>query len=200
MEKKSYGCCARGVRGAASGEGVWWSPPLLRARPGAWWKRTRGKRQPAPVPVAFCTRGVGIVVSKKCVSEFEFLRTLGLKALNMSCCDNPGLTDAAFVHLRGLHTLLMSCCDQTSITDAAFAHLHGLHTLSIAGCRQSTITDAAFTHLRGIQVLDMWGCSQTTITGATFTHLRGVRVLRMGDNFPAAIAAARALGLPVSGW
>ena len=81
-----------------------------------------------------------------------------------------------------------------------FAHMHGLHTLSMFYCGQSTITDAAFTHLRGIQVLDMQWCDQceATITGATFAHLRGARVLLMRGCSPAAIAAARALGLPVN--
>ena len=129
--------------------------------------------------------------------DADFLHLVNIKALNMACCTNPGLSHAAFVHLRGLHTLLMYDCKQSSIVDAAFAHLRGLHTLWMEGCDQSTITDAAFTHLRGIQVLDISGCSQATITGATFAHLRGVRVLDMYGCSPAAIAAARALGLPV---
>ena len=129
--------------------------------------------------------------------DADFVHLAGIKALNMSYCTNPGLTDAAFVHLRGLHALWMGCCNQSSITDAAFVHLHGLHTLTIHSCNQPTITNAAFTHLRGIQVLNMNGCNQATITDATFAHLRGVRVLYMHGCSPAAIAAPRALGLPV---
>ena len=128
----------------------------------------------------------------------DFVHLAGIKALWMGRCTNPGLTDAAFVHLRGLHTLWMYECNQASITDAAFAHLHGLHTLSMFYCTQPTITDASFTHLRGIQELYMQYCNQATITGATFAHLRGVRVLHIRGCFPAATAAARALGLPVT--
>ena len=127
--------------------------------------------------------------------DADFVHLAGIKALWMGRCTNPGLTDTAFVHLRGLHMLWIDYCNQASITDAAFAHLHGLHTLTTIGC---TITDAAFTHLRRIQVLTMQWCNQATITGATFAHLRGARLLRMRDCSPAAIAAARALGLPVS--
>ena len=133
------------------------------------------------------------------LTDADFVHLAGIKALRMSYCTNPGLTDAAFVHLRGLHTLVIGRCNQASITDAAFSHLHGLHTLNMFCCKQSTITDAAFTHLRGIQVLDMQYCNQATITGVTFAHLHGVRVLDMHGCSPAAIAAARALGLPVSG-
>ena len=129
--------------------------------------------------------------------DADFVHLVGIKALNMMACRNPGLTDAAFVHLRGLHTLRMPFCNQASITDAAFVHLHGLHSLLMYDCDQRTITDIAFTHLRGIQELDMSGCTQATITGATFAHLRGVRWLDVGDCSPVAIAAAHALGLPV---
>ena len=129
--------------------------------------------------------------------DADFVHLAGIKALNMMSCTNPSLTDAVFVHLRGLHTLWMPYCNQASITDAAFVHLHGLHTLWMYFCDQPTITDIAFTHLRGIQDLRISGCTQTTITGATFAHLHGVRVLIMSSCPPDAIAAARALGLPV---
>ena len=131
------------------------------------------------------------------LTDADFVHLAGIKALNMTFCNNPGLTDAAFVHLRGLHTLWMYECNQASITDAALAHLHGVHFLGMGYCDQSTITDAAFTHLHGIQVLDISGFIQATITGATFAHLRGVRELHMRGCSPAAIAAARALGLLV---
>ena len=140
---------------------------------------------------------VANVVGRVDLTDADFVHLVGIKALYMSGCTNPGLTDAAFVHLRGLHTLWMWGCNQASITDAAFAHMLGLRTLWMENCNQSTITDAAFTHLRGIQALNMWHCNQAAITGATFAHLRGVRVLRMYGCSPAAIAAARALGLPV---
>ena len=129
------------------------------------------------------------------LTDADFVHLVGIKALNMAECANPGLTDAAFAHLRGLHTLWMTGC--TQLTDGAFVHLRGLHTLRMGHCSQPAITDAAFAHLRGIQRLGMSGCDQATITGAAFAHLRGVRVLHMSNCSPAAIAAASALGLPV---
>ena len=68
------------------------------------------------------------------------------------------------MHLRGVHTLDMSCCSQPTITDAAFAHLRGIHTLSMSYCNQATITDAAFAHLRGIHTLNM-SCICSKIRG-----------------------------------
>jgi hypothetical protein len=41
------------------------------------------------------------------LTDADFVHLVGIKALNMVRCTNPGLTDAAFVHLRGLHTLWM---------------------------------------------------------------------------------------------
>ena len=140
---------------------------------------------------------VACVFGRVDLTDADFVHLVGIKALCMGYCTNPGLTDAAFVHLRGLHTLWMDGCNQASITDATFAHLRGLQTLHMGGCNQSTITDAASTHMRGIQVLCMNGCNQATITGAPFAHLRGVRVLLMSGCSHAAVAAARALGLPV---
>ena len=66
--------------------------------------------------------------------------------------------DADFVHFEGLHTLDMSYCDQAGITDAAFEHLKGIHTLNMEGCDQAGITDAAFAHLKGIHTLNMSAC------------------------------------------
>ena len=129
--------------------------------------------------------------------DADFTHLAGIKALNMTLCNNPGLSDAAFVHLRGLHTLWMTGCDQGTITDAAFAHLHGLHSLFMPHCNQGTITDAAFPHLRGVQLLSMRGCDQPAVTGATFASLRGVRLLFTHACGSATIAAAKALGLPV---
>ena len=45
------------------------------------------------------------------------------------------VTDAAFVHLRGLRALDMSLCNQPTLTDAGLAHL-----ASIWSCRQATLT------------------------------------------------------------
>ena len=150
------------------------------------------------------------------ITDAAFVHLHGLHTLLMYYCDQPTITDVAFTHLRGIQNLHIQGCTQAtitgatfvhlrgvrvlqaSITDAAFVHLHGLHTLMMSSCTQHTITDVAFTHLCGIQVLYMNGCTQTTITGATFApHLRGVRWLKMGGCSPVAIAAARALGLPV---
>jgi len=41
------------------------------------------------------------------------------------------LGDKDFLYLRGIGKLDMSDCDQNGITDAAFAHLSGIHTLSM---------------------------------------------------------------------
>ena len=129
--------------------------------------------------------------------DADVVHLVGIKALQMSFCTNPGLTDAAFMHLHGLHTLWMSGCTQPSITDGAFAHLHGLRDLQMNACFQRTITDAAFMHLRGIQLLDMTTCFQSSITGATFNFLRGVKRLDMSGCSDAAIEAAFSLNLPV---
>ena len=68
--------------------------------------------------------------------------------------------------VRGIRTLYMWCCDQPAITDAAFLHLRGIHTLMIECCDQATITGAAFAHLRGIQVLGMWECTDEQLAAA----------------------------------
>ena len=96
----------------------------------------------------------------------------------MDGCDQPTITDAAFLYLKGIHSLSMKGCSQHTITDAAFAHLQGIHTLYMFGCSQPTITDAAFSHIKGIHSLYSGGCSQ--LTSAVFTRLMGVKRLSIG--------------------
>jgi hypothetical protein len=43
----------------------------------------------------------------------------------MTECNQPEITDAAFVHLRGIHTLSMYECNQDTITGAASENLSG---------------------------------------------------------------------------
>ena len=47
------------------------------------------------------------------------------------------IVDVDFVHFNGLHTLDMTGCNQAGITDAAFVHLGGIHTLFHAGVQPS---------------------------------------------------------------
>ena len=133
------------------------------------------------------------------LTDADFVHLVGVRALRMSDCANPGLTDAAFAHLRGIHTLRMSRCTQPALTEAAFAHLCGIHTLWLGGCNQAALTDAALAHLRGVQVLDLRGCGAAPFTRRGLALLRGVRVLNMYGCAPAAVEAARSLGLAVAG-
>ncbi len=66
----------------------------------------------------------------------------------------------------------------------------------MGGCKR--ISDVGLAHLAGIHSLNMRGCTGVT-GGAGLPHLRlaGIRALNMHDCAPAAIAAARARGLPV---
>ena len=102
------------------------------------------------------------------------------------------LRDADFVHLAGVKVLDMWCC--RGITDAGLAHLTGIHTLNMSYC--TGITDAGLAHLTDIHTLRMERCEQ--ITAAGLTHLPGIRRLFMRYCAAAAIAAARALGLPLA--
>lgn len=71
------------------------------------------------------------------------------------------LVDADFEHLRGLKALDMSYCDQPSITDAAFKMLAGVYTLNMCFCNQDTITGAAIDSVAAdIRQLDVVGCSR----------------------------------------
>jgi hypothetical protein len=74
-------------------------------------------------------------------------------------CNQPTITNNAFVHLKGIKELDMGCCRQHTITDATFIHLAGIHTLNITGCRQPGFTDNAFVHLNGIHTLIINYCS-----------------------------------------
>jgi hypothetical protein len=153
------------------------------------------------------------------VTDAAFAHLRGIRTLDMSACNQPAITDAAFAHLAGVQRLSIRRCEQATITDAAFAHLRGIQLLNMSACRQ--FTDAAFAHLRGIHTLYMWCCEQPGITDAAFTHLRGIHtlvmeycnqdtitggslsclkgisVLGMWECRPAAVAAAKGLGLPV---
>jgi hypothetical protein len=57
-------------------------------------------------------------------------------------------------------------CNQPTLSDAAFVHLTGIHTLYIYGCNQSTVTDAAFVHLAGIPTLNMSLCYPSMVAAA----------------------------------
>ena len=127
------------------------------------------------------------------ITYAAFVHLAGIQRLGMFCC--LGITDAAFVHLRGIQLLNIDHCEP--LTDAAFVHLRGIKTLFVRHCKQPAITDAAFVHLRGIRTLVLDYCSQATITGATFSSLAGIEALCMEGCSVEAIAAARALGLPV---
>ena len=58
-------------------------------------------------------------------------------AVAASVRGNRRLRDADFVHLRGLRSLDMSWCNQAGITDGAFAHLAGIHTLNMSTIARS---------------------------------------------------------------
>lgn len=57
------------------------------------------------------------------LTDADFECFVGIKALDMSTCNQSTITDAAFVHLTGIHTLKMMEC--ISITGAGFVHLTG---------------------------------------------------------------------------
>jgi hypothetical protein len=121
---------------------------------------------------------------------------VGIQRLGMHSCIS--VTDAAFVHLRGIQLLNIGSCRQ--LTDAAFSHLRGIKTLFMRHCRQPAITDAALAHLRGIRTLVLDYCSRVTITGATFSSLAGIETLCLYGCSEDAVAAARALDLPVPAY
>jgi hypothetical protein len=64
----------------------------------------------------------------------------------------------------------------------------------MGGCVR--VTNAGLAHLTGIHTLDMTFCAQ--ITDAGLAHLTGIQGLVMRSCTPACIAAAHALGLPVT--
>ena len=80
------------------------------------------------------------------------------------------------MHLKGVRKLNMYGCNQPTITDAAFVHLKGIHTLDMWGCRQSTITDTALSHLAGIKGLTLYGCNQFTSEAITSLRAYGANV------------------------
>ena len=134
------------------------------------------------------------------ITDAAFAHLAGVQRLSLWDCQPFAgqpfiLTDAAFAHLRGIRVLNMSWCKQ--FTDAAFAHLRGIHALFMWNCNQRTLTDAALAHLAGIHTLVMEDCTQD-FTAAGLAHLRGVQRLSLADAAPATVAAAQALGLPVT--
>ena len=140
-------------------------------------------------------RGIHSLDTSQCwrLTDAAITHLAGIQRLGMYDC--LGITDAAFVHLRGIQLLnIMSC---TQLTDAAFVHLRGIKALFMWHCSQPAITDAAFVHLRGIRTLVLDSCTQATITGATFSSLAGIEALCLYGCHAEAIAAARALDLPV---
>ena len=54
----------------------------------------------------------------------------------MSHCDQPAITDAAFVRLRGIRTLVMDGCTQATITGATFSSLAGIEALCLNACSE----------------------------------------------------------------
>jgi hypothetical protein len=123
------------------------------------------------------------------ITDAGLAHLAGIHTLNMESCTR--ITDAGLAHLAGIHTLDMRGCEE--ITDAGLAHLAGIHSLNMGGCKR--VSDVGLAHLTGIHSLNMRGC--TGVTGAGLSHLAGIRALNMHDCAPAAIAAARARGLPV---
>ena len=65
----------------------------------------------------------------------------------------------------------MGSCDQPAITDAAFVHLRGIRTLVIDGCTQVTITGATFSSLAGIEALCLYTCSEEVLAAARAQEL-----------------------------
>ena len=139
-------------------------------------------------------KGIHTLNMSQCyhINDLAFANLVGIKNLDMSFCSY--ITDAAFANLVGIKHLNITDC--AYITDAAFVHLQGIHTLNMTGCICSGLTDAAFEYLRGIHTLNMSGCRQ--ITGAALVHLQGIHRLDMTGCLQDSIAAARALGLPVT--
>ena len=66
----------------------------------------------------------------------------------------------------------MAFCDQPTITDAAFVHLSGIKVLNMRFCKQPTITGATFEHLRGVCDLDMAGCTALVVLAAKRVGVR----------------------------
>ena len=141
-------------------------------------------------------RGINSLELAGCsgLTDAALVHLAGIQRLGVGSC--TALTDGAFVHLRGSiqHLNLFAC---TQLTDAAFSHLHGIKALFMNRCSQPAITDAALVHLRGIRTLAMDQCNQATLTGATFASLTGIEALCLTRCSEGAVAAARALELPV---
>ena len=96
------------------------------------------------------------------------------------------------MHLKGIHTLNMGCCWQDTITDAAFVHLKGIHSLSLWYCYQ--LTSAVFKHLKGVKRLNIGACSQLNFTDDS---LKGIEWLNMYGRSQAQVEQAESLGYPV---
>ncbi len=96
------------------------------------------------------------------------------------------------MHLKGINTLDMGCCDQDTITDAAIANLKGIESLSIFNCPQ--LTSTIFTRLKGVKYLNLGYCTQLNFTD---DFLSGIEWLNMYDHSQAQIDVAKSLGYPV---
>ena len=115
----------------------------------------------------------------------------GVKRLSLWWCVQ--LTDACLKHLGGIETLNISRCHL--ITGAGFARLRGLRHLLLRAC--SAVPMDALAHLEGIHTLVLEGCKQE-FSAEALAPLAGVQRLCMSKCKPSAIAAAQALGLPVT--
>lgn len=148
------------------------------------------------------SKAVGANVSgRKDLVDKNFISLQNLLALDMSLCNQEGITYRAFRNLKGIVGLDISGCNQKGITDRAFRYIKGVLTLNMSGCNQEGITDSAlvtgilqldislckqltnkfFASLHGIHTLIMRGCSND-ISDAAFAHLAGITVLDISEN------------------
>jgi len=107
------------------------------------------------------------------ITDKGFTAMQGIYELDMSRCEQKGITDKAFEIMKGtIETLNVSYCEQ--ITDKAFENFKGtIHTLGMSGCNQKEITDKAFRNMKGIHTLGMSMCNQKEITDKAFESLKG---------------------------
>ena len=87
-----------------------------------------------------------------------------IHTLKMQRCNQ--ITDGAFVHLRGIHILDMTDCNQMGITDAAFIPLRqisNLRTLIMRNCNQVGITGIELCNLNKLRLLNANGCNLITL-------------------------------------
>ena len=129
-------------------------------------------------------KAVGLCIARRLYivdADFQALERMPkLRKLDMSFCNQPTITDAAFTHFRNLTSLDMDYCNQPTITDNAFTHLINLKRLNMNYCNQPTITDAAFTPIlrANLVYLSMTGCDQDTITRDMLYQLSDIDLFR----------------------